>query len=189
MKIHTGDSVYVISGKDKGKTGTVIRVLAEKNRVVVEGINMRVRHIKKTTQGPGQRLKYEASISASNVMLLDPKTKKPTRVGYKVDPKTGAKQRVSRKSGEVIPVVSQTKAAPKKKTAAKKSETDETPKAPKAGKKEEQAEVKAEGPVRQPFWKRAFAGGPQAGDHAGKTHEGGGAAPQQTIHRSSGEGS
>src|SRR3989344_5032398 len=101
MKIHTGDTVYVISGKDKGKTGTVLRILHEQNRVVVEGVNMRVRHIKKTSQAPGQRVKYEASLSASNVMILDPKTKKPTRIGYKVDEKTGAKKRIARKSGEV----------------------------------------------------------------------------------------
>jgi len=81
MKIHTGDTVVIISGKDKGKSGTVLRVLHERNHVVVTGINMRTRHVKKTFQQAGRILKYEASMNASKVMLLDPKTKKPTRIG------------------------------------------------------------------------------------------------------------
>jgi large subunit ribosomal protein L24 len=102
MKIHTGDIVVINTGKDKGKQGTVLRVLESKNRVVVEGINMRVRHIKKTTQSAGQRISYEASIHASNVQILDPKTKKPTRIGYTVDAKTGKKTRIAKASGEAI---------------------------------------------------------------------------------------
>lgn len=70
MKIHNGDLVVINTGKDKGKQGTVLRVLESKNRVVVEGINMRVRHIKKTAQSAGQRISYEASIHASNVQIL-----------------------------------------------------------------------------------------------------------------------
>jgi large subunit ribosomal protein L24 len=120
MKIHTGDIVVINTGKDKGKQGTVLRVLETKNRVVVEGVNMRVRHIKKTAQSAGQRISYEASIHASNVQILDPKTKKPTRIGYKVDAKTGKKTRIAKASGEVI-VKAVTKAAkaPKDATSGK----------------------------------------------------------------------
>lgn len=168
MKIHTGDTVLIISGKDKGKQGTVMRVLPEKSRLVIEGINMRVRHIRKTVQEAGQRIKYEASIHVSNVMLLDPKSKKPTRVGYKVDAKTGNKTRVARMSGEALPKVATTKASPKKETKAKTSAAkkddakmkhdDQKPAA------EEAAEVKTQGPKKQPFWKRAFSAEEKAGE-------------------------
>ena len=187
MKIHTGDTVLIISGKDKGKTGTVLRVLPEANRVIVESINMRVRHIKKTSQAPGQRVKYEASLSVSNVMILDPKTKKPTRVGYKIDEKTGQKKRIARTSGEVIATVSQVKAAPKKTTPKTKG-------AKKTDKKEEASTEVAEGadaskmPTKQPFWKRAFSGnGTDAGTDGGVK----GADTKstvQTIRRTSNEG-
>ena len=120
MKIRTGDSVVVIAGKDKGKTGTVLRVLHAKNRLVIEGVNMRVRHMRKTAQGPGQRIKYEAGIAVSNVMIVDPKTKKPTRIGYKIDDK-GNKKRVAKMSGEVIAAAAKatTQKAPKTATKAK----------------------------------------------------------------------
>lgn len=154
MKIHTGDTVVVISGKDKGKQGTVIRVMETQNRVVVEGINMRVRHIKKTTQQAGQRISYEASIHASNVMILDPKTKKPTRIGYKVDAKTGKKARFAVASGEVIAKAATAKASKgTKKTAASKTESKAEEKKP---------ETKTEAPkgpaTKQPFWKRSAKG-------------------------------
>jgi large subunit ribosomal protein L24 len=156
MKIHTGDTVLVITGKDKGKQGSVMRVLPHTGRLVVEGINMRTRHIKKTAQEAGQRLKYEASIHVSNVMLLDPKTKKPTRVGFKTDAK-GNKVRVARVSGELLPLVAKTKAAPaaKKKVAAKgdKKEVQHDDNKPAS---EEAATVKTSGPKKQAFWKRAF---------------------------------
>ena len=171
MKIHTGDTVLVISGKDKGKQGTVMRVLSLKNRLIVEGINMRVRHIKKTTQQPGQRIKYEASLAASNVMLLDPKTKKPTRVGYRIDAKTGKKVRFAKVSGEVLPTVSTVKGAQK---ATKGTKAIKDTKAAKGTKGEEGRETKetkevkeekgtaviekVEAPKKQPFWKRAFSG-------------------------------
>ena len=80
MKLHTGDTVLVISGKDRGKTGSIIRVMPEDNRVIVGGINIRTRHVKKTPQQAGRILKYEAALSASNVMILDPKTGKPARI-------------------------------------------------------------------------------------------------------------
>ena len=100
MKLHTGDTVLVIAGKDKGKTGQVIRVLAEKNHVVVQGLNMRTRFIKKTVQSAGQMLKFEASLDASKVMLLDPKSGKPTRIGYKIE--GGEKIRMSKRAGKAL---------------------------------------------------------------------------------------
>lgn len=137
MKLHTGDSVLIIAGKDRHKTGRILRVLHSQNRVVVESINMRTRHIKKTTQAAGQRIRYEASIAVSNVMLLDPKTKKPTRVGYKIDAATGAKVRIARTSGAVIE-----KAAPPEASVT----TQEEKKVEKAS--PEKAAKKT------PFWKR-----------------------------------
>ena len=100
MKLHTGDLVVIITGKDKGKTGRILRVLLEKNRVVVAGINMRTRHIKKTAQSAGRVVRYEASLHASNVMAVDPKTKKRTRIGFRF--KDGHKQRFAKNSGEEL---------------------------------------------------------------------------------------
>lgn len=101
MKIKTGDNVIVIAGKDRTKTGKVMRVLEKSNRVVVEGLNMVVRHVKKSAGRKGSKATFEASIDASNVMLLDPKTKKPTRIGYKVN-KDGKKERIAKKSNSVL---------------------------------------------------------------------------------------
>lgn len=108
MKIRSGDTVAIIAGKEKGKSGRVLRVIHSQNRVVVEGLNMRVRHIKRTPQQAGQRVQFEAALAISNVMLVDPKTKKPTRVGYTVDKKTGRKDRVAKKSKEIIKGVATT---------------------------------------------------------------------------------
>ena len=102
MKIRRGDTVVVITGKDKGKTGQVLKVLHLKNKVVVSDVNMRTRHKKKTASQAGEIIKYEASMSASNVSLIDPKTRKPTRAGWKIDEKTGKKTRIAKKSGEEI---------------------------------------------------------------------------------------
>lgn len=89
MKIKKGDKVVVIAGNDKGKEGEVRDVLRTENRVVVEGINLRWKHKKPTQQNPkGDRSQIECSIHASNVMLLDSKTGKPTR---KRAPETKAK--------------------------------------------------------------------------------------------------
>ena len=80
MHVKRGDQVVVISGNDKGKTGEVVEVLLGKGRVVVQGMNMRVKHTKPTQQSPkGERIVRESPIHASNVMLLDPKTGKGTR--------------------------------------------------------------------------------------------------------------
>lgn len=149
MKIRTGDTVVIITGKDKGKQGKVLRVFPTKNRLVVEGANMRIRHIKKTAQQAGQRISYEASLDASNVMIIDPKTKKPTRIGYTIDAKTGKKTRIAKKSGEEIKGVAVTKTA---KTTKKTTTTTTLASA----KSDDKKDVSV--PIKQPFWKRGSKG-------------------------------
>ena len=98
MNLIKGDKVIVIAGKDKGKTGAIQKVDPKTNRVVVEGVNLRKNHKKRALAGPeGSIVEIYAPIDASNVMLVDPKTKKPTRVGHKVV--KGKKVRVALKSG------------------------------------------------------------------------------------------
>ena len=97
MNFKTGDKVIVISGKDKGKEGKITHVLRKENRVVVEGINVVKKHVKGNGQTAGSITEVEAPINASNVMIIDPKTKKPTRIGHKVN-KDGKKIRVTKKS-------------------------------------------------------------------------------------------
>lgn len=101
MLIKTGDKVRVIAGKDKGKEGNVKQIFAAQNRVIVEGINMVKKHQKPSNANPnGGVIETEAAINASNVMLIDPSTNEPTRVGYKfVD---GKKVRVAKKSGKTL---------------------------------------------------------------------------------------
>ncbi len=102
LRIKTDDEVIVISGKDKGKTGKVLRVDAEHDRVFVEGLNIIKRHqraLPGSTQ-PAGVIEREASIHVSNVALIDPKTKKPTRIGVEV--RDGKRVRVAKRSGEVI---------------------------------------------------------------------------------------
>ena len=101
-RIRTGDNVVVISGKDKGKTGKVSRVLVEEDRVVVAGINLVKRHTRPTPRSPsGGIVEREQPIAACKVMPVDPKTGKGTRVHFKTDDK-GNKVRVA-KSGDEIP--------------------------------------------------------------------------------------
>ncbi len=100
MRLKTGDKVIVIAGSNKGKEGTIKKVLRAENRVIEEGINIVHKHQKSGGNESGGILEIEAPINASNVMLLDPKTKKPTRVGITVDEKTKKKVRVSKKSNE-----------------------------------------------------------------------------------------
>ena len=107
MKVRKGDNVIVISGKDKGRTGQVLRVLPRKGRVVVADINMRTRHMKARPNQAGEIIKYEASIDVSNVMPIDSKTKKRSRIGYATNNK-GRKVRVTKKSGEELRVESGT---------------------------------------------------------------------------------
>ena len=103
-RLRKGDEVIVISGKEKGKKGKIKAILREENRVIVEGLNLVKRHMRPTPRNPGGGiLEKEAPIHASNVMPLDPKTGKGTRVSFKTDEKTGKKVRVA-KSGEELPV-------------------------------------------------------------------------------------
>ncbi|AEI46007.1 50S ribosomal protein L24 [Paenibacillus mucilaginosus] len=102
LHVKKEDTVIVITGKDKGKKGRVIAAFPRENRVLVEGVNMIKKHAKPSQQNPqGGILNQEAPIHVSNVMLVDPKSGQPTRVGYKVL-ENGKKVRVAKKSGEVI---------------------------------------------------------------------------------------
>lgn len=180
MKIRAGDTVLVISGKDKGKTGKVVRILPNKNHIVVEGINLRVKYVKKTEQKAGQKITFEASMPSSKVMALDPKTKKPTRLGYKIDPKTGRKERVALVSGTVITANAVVKTD--KKAAAKTEKVVDKKPHPSAGAdvakkkvEESMAEEKGEGKKGGPFWKRMgfgkTGGGPIQEDSTHKSVE------------------
>ena len=100
LKIKTGDTVIVITGKDKGKTGKVTSVIKAKNRVFVEGINIVKRHRKATQESPGKIEEKEASIHISNVAHLDPEKGKATRVKFEV--KDGFKRRLSVVSGSLL---------------------------------------------------------------------------------------
>ncbi|MCH8169581.1 MAG: 50S ribosomal protein L24 [Bacteroidetes bacterium] len=107
VKIHKNDNVVVIAGNDSGKTGKVLKVFPKKSRVIIEGINIRKRHTKPTQNNPkGGIIEKEAPIHISNIMLLDPKSNEPTRIGTQIilDEKTGKKKRarVSKISGEMI---------------------------------------------------------------------------------------
>lgn len=106
-KIKKNDFVMVVTGNDKNKTGKVLKVFPKESRVIIEGVNIRKRHTKPTQKNPqGGIIEKEASINVSNVMIVDPGTKQPTRVGGKVilDEKTGKKKiaRVSKASGEML---------------------------------------------------------------------------------------
>ncbi|CAK6701325.1 50S ribosomal protein L24 [Synechococcus sp. CCY9201] len=102
MRIKKGDTVQVISGKDKGKTGEVLRTLPIENRVIVQGINLRTRHVKPTQEGEtGRIITEEASLHASNVMLYSTDKKVASRVEIVVEP-DGTKKRRLKKTGEVL---------------------------------------------------------------------------------------
>ncbi|MGE4063344.1 MAG: 50S ribosomal protein L24 [Rhodospirillaceae bacterium] len=101
MKIKKGDNVIVLTGRDKGKTGTVLKALPSESRVIVQGINIAKRHQRQTAQDGGGIIEKEVSIHVSNVAHVDPKESKSTRVGFKtLDDKS--KVRIARRSGEVI---------------------------------------------------------------------------------------
>jgi large subunit ribosomal protein L24 len=102
LKIRKGDKVTVIAGNDKGKTGEVLEILLEKRRFLVKDVNVVTKHEKPSAGKPeGGLKKVEAPIHISNVMLLDPASGKPTRVGRKLDDK-GKLKRYSKKTGEII---------------------------------------------------------------------------------------
>ena len=101
MNLKSGDKVVVIAGKNKGKEGIITKVLKNENRVVVEGVNVVKKHVKPSGQGAGSIVEMNAPIHASNVMMLDPKSKKRTRIGHTTD-KKGNKVRIAKKSGEIL---------------------------------------------------------------------------------------
>ena len=101
-RIRKGDKVVVITGADKGKRGEVLSVMPKADRAVVQGVNIAKRHVKPQGMGkPGGIVSQEATVHLSNLMLVDPKTDKPTRVGFRVLD-DGRKVRVARPSGDVI---------------------------------------------------------------------------------------
>lgn len=101
MHVKKGDKVKVLSGKDRGKQGTILEAFPKKERVLVEGINMIKKHAKPSQDNPqGGILNQEAPIHVSNVMPIDPKTGEPSRVGYEV--REGKKVRIAKKSGEAL---------------------------------------------------------------------------------------
>lgn len=101
MHVKKGDTVKVISGKDKGKQGVILEAYPKKSRVLVEGVNIVKKHAKPSQDNPqGGILNQEAPIHSSNVMPIDPKSSEPTRVGHEVV--NGKKVRVAKKSGEAL---------------------------------------------------------------------------------------
>jgi large subunit ribosomal protein L24 len=103
LKIKKGDNVVVLTGRDKGKTGTVMKVMPKDSRVVVQGVNVVKRHTRPAAGQNGGIVEKESTIHVSNVSLIDPKTSKPTRVGSKMLD-DGRKVRVARRSGEVLDI-------------------------------------------------------------------------------------
>jgi len=107
--VKKGDMVVVIAGDDKGKTGEVLRVFPNRGKVLVQGVNRVYKHLRKSRQHPqGGRIQKEMPLDISNVLPVDPKTNQPTRVGFRIN-KDGSKERIARKSGESLGLV--TKAA------------------------------------------------------------------------------
>ena len=100
LHVRKGDQVMVLAGDDKGKTGQVIQVIPDKNRAVVEGVNIVKKHVKATQNEEGGIQEMEATIHLSNLAVLDPQTGKPTRVGRRSE--NGESVRYSKKTGNVI---------------------------------------------------------------------------------------
>ncbi len=98
MNFKIGDEVVVIAGSDKGKKGKIIKTLRAENKVIVEGVHIVKKHQKPTGNDAGGIIEVEAPIHASNVMIIDPKTKKRTRIGHTTDKKTDKKIRIAKKS-------------------------------------------------------------------------------------------
>ena len=102
MNLKVGDKVVVIAGSDRGKEGKIIKTLKNENRVVVEGVHIVKKHQKPTGGETGGIVEVEAPIHASNVMVIDPKTKKRTRIGHDIDIKANKKVRITKKSNESL---------------------------------------------------------------------------------------
>ena len=101
LKIKKGDKVIVLTGRDKGKTGEVVKAMPNENRVIVQGINMIVRHQKQSAGQEGGRISKESAIDLAKIALEDPKDGKATRVGFRLL-EDGRKVRFAKRSGEVI---------------------------------------------------------------------------------------
>ena len=101
LKIKKGDNDVVITGRDKGRSGEVLRVLPAEERLIVQGVHVARRHTKQSLGNPGGIIDKELTIHVSNVAHIDPQSGKPTRVGYKILD-NGRKVRVARRSGEVL---------------------------------------------------------------------------------------
>ena len=102
MKIKKGDKVKILAGKDKGKTGKVLQIFAERNRVSIEGVNLLFKNMRPKKQGEkGQRIQFPAPMAISNIVLLCPKCGKTTRVGYKTL-ESKKKARICKKCKEII---------------------------------------------------------------------------------------
>lgn len=100
MKIKKDDTVIVLTGKDKGKTGKVLKAMPKEGRVIVEGVNVQTKHQKQTQKAAAEIKHQEGPVDVSNVMYYDTKEKAPTRIGYRIE--NGKKVRVSKKTGAVI---------------------------------------------------------------------------------------
>jgi large subunit ribosomal protein L24 len=100
LKVRKDDTVVVLTGRDKGKSGKILRVMPKENRVLVQGVNVVKRHMKARPGQPGGVVEKELAIHASNVAHLDPRDNKPTRVGFKIV--DGKKVRFAKRSGELI---------------------------------------------------------------------------------------
>lgn len=114
MKVKANDNVLVISGKDRNKTGKVMRTITKDNKVVIEKVNMRTKHIKKTQTAPGSKIQFEAPLNVSNVMVICPNCKKATRVGY-TKLENGKKQRMCKRCNKELDTGAAVK-TPKKST-------------------------------------------------------------------------
>ncbi len=101
LRIKKGDPVIVLTGRDRGKTGEVTRVLSKKNKVLVQGVSVIKRHTAPSANNPGGIIEKEIPIDISNVSLIDPKDRKPTKVGFRFL-EDGRKVRYAKRSGEVI---------------------------------------------------------------------------------------
>jgi len=127
MKLKKTDKVIVIRGRDKGKTGTVMAVLPALNKVVVENINVVKKHTKPSNKQPrGGILDITKPIDASKVMVIDPASGKPARIGYEIKP-DGSKERIFKVSGNYEKSAKKAEAAPKKAAAKKPAAKAETP--------------------------------------------------------------
>lgn len=101
MKLKLNDTVQIIAGKDKGKKGKIIKINHKKNKITVEKVNIRTKHVKKTNEKRGEKIKYEAAIDSSNAMILCPHCNKRVRIAYK-ELKNGKKERICRKCKETL---------------------------------------------------------------------------------------